>query len=49
MQSTKFMLWNMKLKAILPIWLTITKQLKVAKVELLHPPKVTDGLALTYK
>jgi len=32
MQSSKFMQWNMMLKAILPIWLIITKQLKVARV-----------------
>ena len=32
MQSTKFMQWNVKLKAILPIKLLITKQLKLARL-----------------
>jgi len=32
MQSTKFMQWNRKLKAILPIKLIITKQLKLARL-----------------
>jgi len=32
MQSTKFMQWNMKLKAILPVKLLITKQLKHARL-----------------